>query len=187
MGEELLTDEELIRAVIAGDDRPYRIVVRRHQNTVYGIGMRFFKNQDDAADFAQEAFIRAYQNLGSYQEKSLFKYWLYRVAYNLALNKVKSSRDEITLIDEVHESAERGTEDRIASAEIKDLLMKAVEALPEQYKVCVDFYFFGDMSYPQISAITDIPVNTIKSNVFRAKQMLRDYLKGTIAEEYHEV
>ena len=187
MGEDLLTDEDLIRAVTAGDDRHYRTIVKRHQNTVYGIGMRFFRNPDDAADFTQEAFIRAYQNLGSYQGRSLFKYWLYRVAYNLALNKVKSGRDDVSLVDEAHESGERGIDECIASSEVRDLLMKAVAELPEQYRVCVDLYFFGDMSYPQISAVTDIPVNTIKSNVFRAKQLLRDSLKGTIAEDYHEV
>ena len=154
MNDESLTDEDLIRAVAAGDGRPYRTIVKRHQNTVYGIGMRFFRNPDDAADFAQEAFIRAYQNIASYQGKSLFKYWLYRVAYNLALNKIKNGKDDVTLIDEVHESGERSTDECIAAEEVRDVLMTAVAKLPEQYRVCVDFYFFGDMSYPQISGVT---------------------------------
>ena len=71
--------------------------------------------------------------------------------------------------------------------EIREVLMEAVRKLPERYRICVDLYFFMGLTYGEISEITGYPVNTIKSNVLRAKIMLRDELKGTIAEDYHEL
>jgi len=67
------------------------------------------------------------------------------------------------------------------------MLMRAVGALPERYRICVELYFFMGLTYGEIGRITGYPVNTIKSNVLRAKTMLRDELKGTIAEDYNEL
>ena len=67
------------------------------------------------------------------------------------------------------------------------LLRNAMNKLPEQYRICVDLYFYMGMKYAEIEGITGYPVNTIKSNVLRAKQILRDRLRGSIAEDYHEM
>ena len=187
MDELLRTDEELVREVLEGSDHSFDVLVRRHQDMVFSIGRRFFHNEEDASDTAQEAFIRAYRNLASFRGSAPFRFWLYRVAYNCAVNRSRAKGSDVTLIDEAVESHDRAVGASIESAEIKQLLAGAVAGLPEQYRVCVDLFFFGGMSYPEIHLMTGIPVNTIKSNVFRAKQILRDALKGTIAEDYHEL
>ena len=71
--------------------------------------------------------------------------------------------------------------------EIKQILAEEINRLPERYRICIDFYFFLGLKYNEISEITGYPVNTIKSDVLRAKNILRQKLKGTIAEEYHEM
>ena len=188
MADDALTDEELVRKILSGDALPFRILVRRHQDILFSIGMRVLRNEEDALDSAQESFIRAYQSLATFKGRSLFKYWLYRIAYNCAISKVRGKGvTESVLVDEVVESRDKALSYGVESDEIKGILMQAVQKLPEQYRICVDFFFFGGMSYPEIHSVTGIPVNTIKSNVFRAKQLLRDELKGTIAEEYHEL
>ena len=188
MGDDLRTDEELVAEILAGDDRPFRILVKRHQDMVYSIGRRFFRNEDDASDVAQEAFIKAYQNLASFKGTAPLRFWLYRIGYNCAVNRVRAKgSNEVLLVDEVLESGEPAVSAAVESDEVRTLLLASVARLPEQYRLCVDLFFFGAMSYPEIHGITGIPVNTIKSNVFRAKQILRDELKGTIAEDYHEM
>lgn len=187
MGEHLLSDEDIVREVLAGNDAIFKELVVRYQNTVYGIGMRFFHNTDDACDFTQEAFVRAYQHLASFQGKSAFRFWLYRVAFNFAVSKTKAVSPEVSVIEETYASDEPQTASSIESSEIRDILMRAVNDLPEQYRVCVDLFFFGNMTYAEINYVTGFPVNTVKSNVFRAKQLLRQALTGTIAEEYHEL
>ena len=188
MVDDLRTDEELVYEILAGDDRQFRVLVKRHQDMVFSIGRRFFRNDDDASDVAQEAFIKAYQNLGSFKGTAPFRFWLYRIAYNCAVNRTRAKgSNEVYLVDEALESSEPAVTAAVESDEVKELLRSAVDKLPPQYRLCVDLFFFGAMSYPEIHGITGIPVNTIKSNVFRAKQILRDELKGTIAEDYHEL
>ena len=188
MSDDLRTDEELVYEVLAGDDRPFRVLVKRHQDMVFSIGRRFFKNDDDASDLAQEACIKAYRNLASYKGIAPFRFWLYRIAYNCAVNRTRlKGHDDVFLADEAYASSEPAVSAAVETDEVRALLLDAVAKLPEQYRLCVDMFFFGGMSYPEIHGITGTPVNTIKSNVFRAKQILRDELKGTIAEDYHEM
>lgn len=186
--DERLRDDEAVSAVLSGASALYRDIVRRYQNMVFSIGKRFFHNEDDALDFSQDVFIRAFEKLELYREKGRFKYWLAKIAYNNAVNRIKSIKREEPLVNpELAVSNEKSIPRKFEEAEMSEVLSNAVAGLPEEYRICVDLYFYGGMSYPQISEITGIPVGTIKSNVFRAKSMLRSALKGTIAEDYNEM
>jgi RNA polymerase sigma-70 factor (ECF subfamily) len=186
--DEVLSDDEAVSAVLSGDTASYREIVERHQNMVFGIGKRFFRNDDDASDFSQDVFIRAFEKLGMYREKGRFRFWLAKIAYNSAVNRIKSvRRDEPLVSPDLAVSKEKSVSRTCEEAEMSEILTRAVSELPEEYRICVDLYFFSGMSYPQISEITGTPVGTIKSNVYRAKSILRDALRGTIAEDYHEM
>ncbi len=185
MNNHGVSDEEIVRRVLEGDVDLFAEIVRRYEKKVFNIGIMFFRNGDDARDFAQEVFVRVYEGLASFKGKSKFYFWITRVAYNHGVNTAKRGTTAESLLEH---AGEDGTPDeRYERDEIRRALKIAVDALPEQYRVCIDLYFFYGMSYAEISGITGYPVNTIKSNVFRAKQVLRDLLKGTIAEEYHEM
>jgi len=179
-------DEQIVKWVIGGNIKSYEILVKRYQNQIFSIGMRFLKNKDDASDFAQEVFIRAFQKLDTYKGIAPFRYWLTRIAYNHGANRIRQLKTEQEIQD-YEASADDTPEHTHEDSEVKKILMKAMEDLPEKYRICLDLYFFMGLQYSQICEITNIPVNTIKSNVFRAKQILRDKLKGTIAEDYHEM
>ncbi|MBN1498185.1 MAG: sigma-70 family RNA polymerase sigma factor [Spirochaetes bacterium] len=186
MNNENKTDEQIVRQVLLGGIESFKIIVERYQKKIYGIGMRFFKNMDDSRDFTQEVFIRAYENLKSYAGRAPFRYWLSRIAYNHGINRLGSGRAESEVPEE--QAADTLTPERShLKEEVREMLMEAVARLPERYRICVDMYFFMGLTYGEISEITGYPVNTIKSNVLRAKMMLRDELKGTIAEDYHEL
>jgi RNA polymerase sigma-70 factor (ECF subfamily) len=180
-------DEQIVKWVIGGNIKSYEILVKRYQNQIYSIGMRFFKNKDDASDFAQEIFIRAFQKLDTYRGIAPFRYWLTKIAYNHGANRIRQIKTEQEVQDYDAAATDGTPEQSHEDSEVKKILMKAMDQLPEKYKICIDLYFFLGLQYSQISEITDIPVNTIKSNVFRAKQILRDKLKGTIAEDYNEM
>ena len=186
MKDEHKPDEQIIKGVIKGDVEGFRLVVNRYQKKIFSIGMRFFNNEEDSHDFVQEVFIRAYQNIKSFKGLAPFRYWLTRIAYNYGINRLKMRKEERNYSEEsilTHETPERG----YLREEIKDILLEAINQLPEEYRICLDFYFFWGLTYGQINEITGFPVNTIKSYVFRAKQVLRDSLRGTIVEEYHEM
>ena len=187
MKNDLVPDEEIVRRIINGDIDLFREVVKRYQNYIFSIGMRFFKNEDDSHDFLQEVFIKTYNNLKYYKGRAPFRFWLVKIAYNHGINKVSGRKVEGEYSDNLAVMDEKTPEKNHLKVEIKDLLLSSIEKLPFKYQVCLDLYFFLGLSYNQINLITGIPVNTIKSNVLRAKSILRDALKGTIAEEYHDL
>lgn len=186
MTDEQKTDEHIIKRVINGDINIFEQIVRKYQRLIYNIGMRFLKNPDDSNDFVQDVFIKSYKNLISYKERSPFRFWLVKVAYNHAINSVKARKNDPEINDGL-QSGEMTPEESHIKNEVKAILLRAIEKLPEPYRICVDLYFFHGMSYNEINKITGFPVNTIKSNVYRAKQSLRDALRGSIAEEYYEM
>ncbi|MCU0822439.1 MAG: sigma-70 family RNA polymerase sigma factor [Spirochaetes bacterium] len=186
MTDEHNSDENIIRKVVNGDINIFEHIVKKYQGLVFNIGMRFFKNTDDSNDFVQDVFLKAFKNLTSYKERSPFRFWLGKVAYNQAVNSIKAKKIDPEIKEQI-ESDDLSPEESHIKKEVKEILLKAIEKLPEPYRVCVDLYFFHGLSYNEINEITGFPVNTIKSNVFRAKQSLRNALRGSIAEEYYEV
>ena len=149
-----------------------------HQRRVEIMGYSFFHNKADVDDFVQDVFIKVFNNLSSFRHESKFSTWLTRIAYTTAVNTKKRTRENEDISDESQiESAYLSPEEQ----EIKRITAKAVkqamENLPQQYYSCLNLYFFQDMSYNEIAEITDIPVNTIKSHIFRAKKILQQKLK----------
>jgi RNA polymerase sigma-70 factor, ECF subfamily len=188
MTDKNLSDEQIIRKVQKGNFELYSLIIERYQDKIFSIGMRFFYDRDDSADFCQEVFLKTFNKINSYKEIAPFKYWLVKLAYNQAINMKKSRPDLIMNVDyeDIKSGAELPEKTHIYN-EIKKTLTEEISRLPERYRVCLDFYFFLGLKYHEISEITGFPVNTIKSDVFRAKNMLRQSLKGTIAEEYYEM
>ncbi len=188
MPEKILSDEHIVRLVQKGDFELYSLIVERYQDKIFSIGMRFFYDRDDSADFAQEVFLKAFRKIESYREIALFKYWLVKLAYNHGINMKKKKHDDGIGFnsDEIKSNYEL-PENKHIYGEIKQILEDEINKLPERYRICIDFYFFVGLKYNEISEITGYPVNTIKSDVLRAKNILRQKLKGTIAEEYYEM
>ena len=180
-------DEDIVGRVIQGESGLFGELVERYQRKIFNIGMMFFKNHDDASDFTQEVFLRAYNSLESFQGRSRFVYWLSRVAYNYGINAVKGTRGAETLVESTLQCGGGTPEETHLREETARALRNAVMELPENYRVCVDFHFFYGLTHAEISEITGFPVNTVKSHVFRAKHILRDALSGTVAEDYDEM
>ncbi len=186
MQSENSTDEQVLRDVIRGDAEKFKIIVERYQAYIFSIGMRFFRNEDDSYDFVQDVFLKAFNELGTFKGKAFFRSWLVRIAYNYGINRIKEKRIREEDINE-RASEESTPEKDHLKYETVVLLRKAIDDLPEKYRICVDLYFFMGFKYNEIESITGYPVNTIKSNVLRAKQILRDKLRGSIAEDYNEM
>jgi RNA polymerase sigma-70 factor (ECF subfamily) len=184
MLNDIYPDERIVRQVLNGDTDSFRTIVKRYQTYIYSIGMRFFKNTDDSNDFVQDVFLKVYNELKSFKGKAAFRSWLIRIAYNFGINKIKAGKlDNVVFEESV--SGEPTPEQSHIKDETISLLRRAIDNLPEQYRICVDLYFFMGLKYTEIESITGYPINTIKSNVLRAKLILRDKLRGSIAEDYN--
>jgi RNA polymerase sigma-70 factor (ECF subfamily) len=122
-----------------------------------------------------------YRSLPRFEGRSRFSTWLYRLAYNTAVNGVTRRREYYSLAEEEIVGAEEEPERKLLRGAAKEAVLTAVSELPDRYRICVDLFFFYDRSYQEIEAVTGFPVNTIKSHVFRAKKLLREKLEN-IAE-----
>jgi RNA polymerase sigma-70 factor (ECF subfamily) len=174
-------DQLIVSQVVSGQKDLFRLLVRQHEKAVYGMGLNFFRNPQDASDFTQEVFLKAYRSLSGFEGRSRFSTWLYKIAYNTAINEVNRRK-------EYHSLSEEDTADlpiisgdtperTVLRNAAKEAVQAAIKELPERFRVCVDLFFFYDRSFKEIEAITGIPVNTIKSHVYRAKILLREKLE----------
>ncbi len=171
-------DNELISRVLEGDNSAYREIVERHQGKIFFLGLKFFRNQEDAEDFSQEVFLQAYRRLNTFGGNAPFSAWIYRVGYNLAINKYRVKSRE-TIDESVLEpiaSQDIRPDEGILRKETKDIMNSCLKKLPVLYNIIVKMRYFDGLSYPEISEITEIPVNTIKSHVRRAKQLLMRFI-----------
>ncbi|MDR1390366.1 MAG: sigma-70 family RNA polymerase sigma factor [Treponema sp.] len=171
-------DETLLVAeIIGGKSELFRLFVERYQKAVHAMGMSFFHNGEDAADYTQDVFLKVYRALSSFKGDSRFSTWLYRLAYNTAVNSINRRREYRSLAEE-DILDEESPESLAMLKAAREAVLDAVLDLPEKYRVCVDLYFFYDCSLLEIEKITGFPVNTVKSHLFRAKKLLREKLAG---------
>ena len=179
-------DSKLVREVLSGDSSAFAELMSLYKKRVESLGMSFFKNAADAEDFAQDVFLKAYTKLDSFRGESLFSTWLTRMAYNTAINSVNRRAEYVSIADE------NLLPDNGLTPEEKELRLLTMEPvreslkeLPEKYKIVLDLYFFYDNSYAEISEITALAENTVKSHIFRAKKLLRNKIieKGLVENE----
>ena len=182
-GEAEFNELLIVGQVVSGQKDLFRLLVRQHEKAVYGMGLSFFRNQDDASDFTQEVFLKAYKNLPRFEGRSRFSTWLYKIAYNTALNEVNRRKEYISLAEEDENRLVNSsdTPERITLRNAaKKAVRTAITELPERFRICVDLFYFYSRSYQEIEVITGIPVNTIKSHVFRSKILLREKLENFV-------
>ena len=170
-------DKVLAANTLSGDSKSFALLMSFHKRRIESLGMSFFKNTADTEDFVQDVFLRAYTKLDSFHGDSLFSTWLTRIGYNIAINAVNRRKEYLPIADEeMIEYPEFSPEEKQIRMATIEAVRIAIKELPDRFAVCLDMYFFYDIPYQEISEITGFPVNTIKSHIFRAKQILRDKL-----------
>jgi RNA polymerase sigma-70 factor (ECF subfamily) len=180
-------DNDLVRRVLQGEVEAYAAIVARHQARIFYLGLKFLRRNEDAEDFAQEVFIRAYEKLSSFQGSVPFAAWLYRIAYNLAVNKYHLKKRQLQAVSAVELLPDSSycPEHRLLAEELSEWVRKTLHKIPDIYHVLIRMHFFEGLSYPEISKALEMPVNTIKSYIFRAKELIRQKLRVWDREAAH--
>lgn len=171
-------DFNLIKKILKGDKNSFAELMTFYKTRIFIFGKSFFYNDEDANDFVQDVFIKVFLNLKSFKWKSSFSTWLMRIAYTTAVNSVNRKKNYLPLSEEVEIPSKSLTPEEVELEKVtKSAVKEAVKDLPEKYKLVVDMYFFYDVPYLEISRITELPINTIKSHIFRAKKILKEKLE----------
>jgi RNA polymerase sigma-70 factor (ECF subfamily) len=182
-------DNVLVKKVLAGNAEAYRMLVERHQARIYYLGLKFFHNPEEAEDFSQDLFLRAFEKLKSFKDRVPFSAWLYRVAFNLAVSRYHVNRRRLAERDLDIQIPDRrvSLEGSFEKEELRREIQRILAALPDIYNLAVRMHYFDGLSYPEISRATGIPVGTLKSHIFRAKKLIRRALAGGKEEEHERL
>ena len=183
-----MEDREIIERVRAGDTNAFGLLVEKYQTKIYNLALRMCGNEDDAFDLAQDAFVRAWRGLDSFQFDSAFSTWLFRLSSNLCLDflRAKKRRAAVSLTmsgDEDDEEVQldipdpgKSPEEIVLAAEDRELLTKALNSLPADQRQIIVMRAIDDLSYTQIAEILNIQEGTVKSRLSRARTQLRNKL-----------
>ncbi len=174
MQEDLvISDLELVEKVKAGERRAFSELVKRHQRSVLRMSLRFVKDMDAAEDVTQEAFIKAYEKLHTFEGRASFKSWLFQIAVNTARNKLREWKRVTVDIDDVQLAVNAEAESTLVHGAMKDILHKEVEKLPLKQKTALVLRVYEDLSFSEIAEIMECPYDTAKANYRHALLKLR--------------
>lgn len=177
---EQASDRRLVLQTRGGEVEAFGELVRRYQTSVYNVCYRLLGVPAEAEDMAQEAFLRAYRRLDSYDAGRPFGPWMRRVAANLCLTELQRRRPvEVELDDEYHDVSEApwtAPESVREKREMAGRVRRALLSLPERYRVVVELRHYHEMSYDAIAADLGITVGDVRTRLFRARRKLADLL-----------
>ncbi|MFC1735923.1 RNA polymerase sigma factor [Candidatus Hydrogenedentota bacterium] len=191
-----ISDEDLVAYLKKGDDKAFAELMKRYKTRIYGIAYRYLGNSEDAADVAQEVFVKVYRHIDKYVARARLKTWIYRIAANSAMDKIRAKRrrgeDVAESLDEMRESgipeptgagANPGSNPRkeLECKEMGELLQAKLLALPENYRMVFVLRECRQLSYHEIAEVTGLPLGTVRSRLNQARRKLRDMLAPYLA------
>ena len=176
-------DLSLVRRVKKGDFRAFDLLVLKYQSRLVATAFKYVKERQLAEDIAQEAFIKSYKSIDSFREESSFYTWVYRITVNTAKNYLVSAkrRDEVVISDLSEDDSfypERSDvdspQDLLKANELRDLIFETLSSLGEETRTALSLREFDGLSYEQIAEIVKCPVGTVRSRIFRGREMIED-------------
>jgi len=186
------SDAELARRVAQGDQAAFEAVMRRHNRALFRTARAILRDDAEAEDALQEAYLRAYRTMGSYRGEARLSTWLARVVANEALMRLRKHARRSAIVplhpdvavEEINQIAEGEMEQRPESsawrAEIRKLMEQRIDALPGAYRAVFVLRAVEEYSVEETSAILQIPEATVRSRFFRARSLLREGLASEV-------
>lgn len=183
-------DLELVERCNAGDRVAFRILVEKHQTAVFNTVVGIVKDPDEADDLTQEIFVKVYRSLGRFMGESLFTVWLYRIAVNQSLDRLKSRkrRPSTVSMDDLSGTAELEWDALFADAapnaaelyeetQLQEAIHRVLRTLAPDHRVVITLKDIEGLSQEEIAAILQCPLGTIKSRLTRAREALKERLR----------
>ena len=176
-------DLSLVRRAKKGDYGAFDLLVLKYQSRVIATAFKYVKEKQLAEDIAQEAFIKSYKSINSFREESSFYTWIYRITVNTAKNYLVSSkrRDEVVISDLSQDDSfypEKldvdSPQEILKASELRDLIFETLSSLGEETRTALSLREFDGLSYEQIAEIVKCPVGTVRSRIFRGREMIEE-------------
>ena len=188
LSEKARQDYELVKAALQGDEKAFARLLNRYKDAIYFMLLKMVNNRNDAEDLTLEAFGKAFKNLHQYSPTYAFSTWLFKIASNNCIDflrkkkgvNVPIERDDSENSETVKlKSKELNPEERLIRQQKAILLRNVVRKLKPRYQVLVELRYFREFSYEEIAKELDLPLGTVKAQLFRAREMLFKMIEST--------
>lgn len=182
-------DLELVKRAKDNDPKAFEKLLNKYRKSVYYMLLKMVNNADDADDLTQEAFAKAFNSLHKFDSKYAFSTWLFRIATNNCIDFIRKKRIQTVSIDTSYENDDGDSmtfdikdnnlspDDIMLKKQRKEYLKKAVARLPAKYKRLVELRYFQELSYDEVATELELPLGTVKAQLFRARELLHQELK----------
>tara|TARA_B100000214_G_scaffold165673_1_gene118833 strand:- start:7372 stop:7911 length:540 start_codon:yes stop_codon:yes gene_type:complete len=174
-------EAQLVELSQNGDSNAFEILFTTFKTRLHHSLFKILRNYHETEDIVQQAFLRAWEKIGTFKGNSNFYTWLYRIGFNLAITKINTSREN--QIDEIFESnitAAENIEKDLESKELFNIVNKLLDEVPEEQRTAYVLCEVDSKNYEEIANITGVPVGTVRSRIFRARKYLIDNLQEQI-------
>lgn len=183
-------DFEIVRQILDGNVNAFSLLQNKYQKIIASLIRRMIKNEDDVEDLTQETFIKAYNALTSYQYGYSFSSWIYKIASNTCIDFLRKKRYNTISLNQQYDSNEEQEMEipdidsipdmAVLSEERKNVIIEAIENLPDNYKMIIKLRHEEELDYNEISSKLNIPLGTVKAHLFRARKILYNHLKKNL-------
>ena len=178
------TDQQIIRQTLDGQKEAFGHLIRKYQDRLYNGMVQILRSETEAEDVVQDAFVLAFTKLSSFKGNSAFFTWLYRIAYNVAITRLRRRKHTVS-IDGKDETARLDFPDnspapdnRLQQQEQAIQLNKAMNRLSHEHRAILVLREMDELDYDAISEILDLPIGTVRSRLHRARSHLREHLEA---------
>ena len=186
-------DKKLIAAVLKGDQEKFGELVERYQGRLVNYLYRLLRSVEEAQDLAQEVFFKIYQALDRYDARYKFSTWLFRVAQNAAIDRIRKRRLQLVSMDRQGDqegsgrvwefpSNRPGPYQDIRNRERGEAIQETIDQLPWEYRELIVLRHFGELSYDEIAMLKKMPLGTVKNKLFRGRQMMKEKLRDYLTD-----
>ncbi len=185
---EKKTDEYYIREILKGDSGSFSQLVEKYNHLAFSLSMKLLNQREDAEEAAQDAFIKAYNSLSSFQNGSTFKTWFFRIVYNTSISRLRTRKNnEVTIegvkISDAEIQITENALEQLTRADRQKYLEKGLERLDPEERALLKMYYYDDFSMDEISVITGLTVSNVKVKIHRSRKRLLQELQFILKDE----
>ena len=182
-------DESIITAVANGDTLAYAQLVDRYKDLVFNVALKLLQHREEAEEVAQDTFIKVFKQLSNFKGESKLSTWIYKIAYNNSLDRLKKNKKYRNDVPIDGFTAERlkyvdNALEQLIDAEKQQLIKNSLAQLPEDYRIVLHMFYFEDLSLQEMAEIINIEANTVKVKLFRARKKLATILEQTMQQQH---
>jgi RNA polymerase sigma factor (sigma-70 family) len=182
LSEKAQRDYMLVQRATEGDQRAYAELMGRYRDAIYYMLLKMVNNSSDAEDLTIEAFGKAFKNITQYAPNYAFSTWLFKIATNNCIDFIRKKKTSHVSLDhgnEEHEKATKDPEESLINEQKIHLMRSLVSKLKPRYRKLIELRYFSELSYEEIAEELELPIGTVKAQLFRARELLFNILKNT--------